>query len=302
MKQTIRSARPALWCLAALLACGCVGEAEDPDDSAAGDLQRLPTWEEFLAASTVHADGRELYIVEWDLPINTREELREYYDELVARRDAGEETKDGIGSSSSPLLLNRENGVDDVWTGNRPSHLRYCVSTAFAALHGRVVNEMARASTAWSRIANVGFVYVPAQNGTCSGTNTNIEIAVRPWNQQSGRAFFPHEVRGNLWMDYPYFDNNVVGGAPNVTTEGVLRHELGHILGFRHEQNAEPTGICFEDSDWRQLTEYDPGSVMHYPWCNGIISSDLSLTQRDERGAVAVYGMAIAPMLTVLGD
>lgn len=306
MRSRTKPARPAAWraaALAALLAGACAEEAdpEPLDEGAAPSVQALPTWEEFLAQSTIEVDGRELYVVEWDLPIDSLEELRAYYDELVRRRQAAASgDRDGIGASAHPLLVNRVNGQDDLWQGPTASQLTYCVSDAFGANQARMVQEMARAAFAWSSVANVGFVYVPSQNGNCVGTNTAIRIAVRPWGLDKARAFFPSDVRGDLWIDVPYFDNSAPGGAPNVTTEGVLRHELGHVLGFRHEHNAEPTGTCFEDSDWRSLTEYDVNSVMHYPWCNGVLTSDLRITPRDERGAVTAYGMAIAPLVELL--
>ncbi|WP_029010292.1 hypothetical protein [Azospirillum halopraeferens] len=56
---------------------------------------------------------------------------------------------------------------------------------------------------------------------------------------------------------------------------GVLRHELGHILGYRHEQIVAPEDR-FVACGWKTerntdaasviaLTAYDPESLMHYP-------------------------------------
>ena len=73
---------------------------------------------------------------------------------------------------------------------------------------------------------------------------------------------------------------------------GVLRHELGHVLGFRHEHiRAEASAVCpDEDIDnILPLTTYDPTSVMHY-FCGGAGSKDLKFTNKDEEGSLAVYG------------
>jgi hypothetical protein len=73
------------------------------------------------------------------------------------------------------------------------------------------------------------------------------------------------------------------------TLTGVLRHELGHTIGFRHEHTRPEAGTCFEDNDWRALTQYDSASVMHYPQCNGTQDGDLVLTSADKSGARALY-------------
>ncbi|MBZ4422954.1 hypothetical protein [Myxococcus sp. RHSTA-1-4] len=105
-----------------------------------------------------------------------------------------------------------------------------------------------------------------------------------------------------LVIDYDDFDTNPDWDtlAPNMTTEGVLRHELGHILGFRHEHTHPASGTCFEDSDWRALTPYDPSSVMHYQWCSGVMTADMRLTDLDERGSVSLYGLTIPTMSAAL--
>jgi hypothetical protein len=73
------------------------------------------------------------------------------------------------------------------------------------------------------------------------------------------------------------------------TLTGVLRHELGHTIGFRHEHTRPESGACFEDNNWRALTAYDSSSVMHYPQCNGTQNGDLVLTNLDKQGASALY-------------
>src|SRR5690606_31122844 len=79
-----------------------------------------------------------------------------------------------------------------------------------------------------------------------------------------------------------------------ITLANVLAHELGHVLGFRHEHTRPEAGAteCYEDNQFRPLTTYDSASVMHYPQCNGT-STTLAFTQRDQQGVASVYGPPI---------
>ena len=109
------------------------------------------------------------------------------------------------------------------------------------------------------------------------------------------RSFKYHRPRGLLCMvgKCPNCMMNV-DGAPNVRTVGVFRHELGHILGLRHEHiRAEAGGVCTEGTSFRALTPYDSSSVMHYPWCNGVTTTDLSITASDTSGARQLYGAPV---------
>ena len=74
----------------------------------------------------------------------------------------------------------------------------------------------------------------------------------------------------------------------NFDKVGVFRHEIGHILGYRHEQNVGVPGCVVEDNDWTPLTAYDTLSVMHYV-CGGHGSLSLQLTDIDKAGHQELY-------------
>jgi hypothetical protein len=67
----------------------------------------------------------------------------------------------------------------------------------------------------------------------------------------------------------------------------VLRHELGHIIGFVHEEGNIPDQPC-EIPDPRPLTPVDANSIMTTPdqTCDGVLSDDADhLTPRDRLSA-----------------
>jgi hypothetical protein len=74
---------------------------------------------------------------------------------------------------------------------------------------------------------------------------------------------------------------------------GVLRHELGHVLGFRHEHiRSEAPAVCPGEPtfDTINLTRYDPRSVMHY-FCGDVGDKELKITDVDREGAQRLYGL-----------
>lgn len=89
--------------------------------------------------------------------------------------------------------------------------------------------------------------------------------------------------------------------VPDVTTVGILKLELGHILGMRHEHVWAdlPRGLnssCYLDEltveaadvTGRRLTEYDPASAMCYP-CPGIPGGDFEIPVLDGYRMRRVY-------------
>ncbi|MGC4123082.1 MAG: M57 family metalloprotease [Myxococcales bacterium] len=272
MTQRILTAAMVL-AMAGLMGCGEGLVAEEESASVGhGGL----TWEEFN--SRIYQEpGTDVYIVDGDTPIVGEKNLREFYDNHVAHGDQ--------------LTVNTVNGSDDKWNATQKLNITYCINkSAFGTRYSQVVQAMAEATGAWMNVANVKFVYVSAQDANCTSSNGNVVFDVNPVNaggQYIARAFFPAQSRStrNVLIDNSAFTSS---GDPSLT--GVLRHELGHTLGFRHEHTRPESGTCFEDSNYRVLTTYDQASVMHYPQCNGISSWALELTAKDAAGAAALYG------------
>ena len=252
---------------------GCAAETEPGVPENVGAV--VAPFEEFRA--TVYQEPESgVFIVNGDTPIDNERELEQFYEEFV-REGALIVHKNGAGG-------------DAKWNDTQKMNLTYCVSTAFGANHAATVSAMNASTAQWEAAANgkVNFIHLSGQDATCTAANTNVVFDVRPVAGQPflARAFFPDSPRANRNI---LIDASSFGPITPWTLTGVLRHELGHTLGFRHEHTRPESGVCFEDSNWRALTPYDALSVMHYPQCNGTQTGDLVITPKDKEGINVLY-------------
>jgi hypothetical protein len=239
------------------------------------DDSDVPSYQEFAASTYRDLDGA--YIVNGDELISGQSDLRSFYEQLV-----------GPETPTDGLIVNTVNGADDKWSASQVGNLTYCVSTKFGTRHADVVSAMASGAALWeSASSKINFVHVSSADGQCTTRNKSVLFSVEPvqTSQYIARAFFPSspDRQQNVLID------DSIWSSGSWTPTNILGHELGHTLGFRHEHTRPESGTCFEDNNWRPLTPYDSASIMHYPQCNGS-SDDLSMTNSDRSGAVALYG------------
>ena len=259
---------------------------------------------EGVARDDLRSSGQAgLISAEFDYVFASQEAMDAFYAAEARRGDKSAVTTEASGSGSRDIVI----------PANGPAqNIRYCVSNAFDNAPQRRV-EFADAARAWEREANVRFVHVPVQDSNCSNApNAAVDVrffpssaipklacgvppslpsaAIQFWCQ--GLEFAP----GAVAMNYNNLDG-MRGNWPNLTATGALRHELGHVLGLRHEDAWAPNRYCFEQPELlaglngRQLTPYDRQSVMHVPNCGGDLNTSFAITQSDGVGIRSLYGM-----------
>jgi hypothetical protein len=250
----------------------CVGQIENDDQTT---TLAEADFELFLATKVYKEpwDGG-VWIADGDTPFESLKLLREFFFQV---------------HTPGGLIVQRSGTGDAAWPASAKRNISYCVSDTFGANKSRVVQAMAAAAAEWEAAADLKYVYRSDQDASCNASNTNVVFDVNPVNANGSylaRAFFPNSSRRARNV---LIDNSAFRSGGGVSLLGVIRHELGHTLGFRHEHTRPEAGRCFEDNNWRALTPYDRQSVMHYPQCNGV-NTGLAITALDKQGVAALYG------------
>ncbi len=281
-----QSARRVLWwivmkksmihvALMLMTAMACSGEfnPRQPAEEGSGNEVQVPTFEQFKLQTARDEQGG--YMVNGDESIENEDELFSFWSALY--------------QSDNALTIIAEDGIVQKVSDVKKRNLTYCVDNVFGANKAQVIEALRQASDlGWEKYGDINFTYVPAQDSNCTSTNLSVAFNVKSVTSLPGgapaKAPFPHFSRNSqiLYIANAAFTN----GSP---LAGLMKHELGHVLGFRHEQVRPEAGRCLEDFNWKAVTAYDSASVMHYPNCGGT-GGNQEISPRDIEGVIRTYG------------
>lgn len=280
---------------------GPVSRSSDPMESAPAGLAEPPAgerarvaqlWKEALekpfdkARQKALADALprqgEYFIVEGDIRLTE--------DELVAYLSARSEAPTPAATTPE-LAVNIHLGARDYYGNPARRTLSYAIdrrSFSRETDYQTVVQSMRQAARDWQNACTgcrIRFAHQPGLDVAPSIDRVSFIVqGVDAGGEYIAAAFFPHDApaRRFLEVDPSFF-------STNFDKVGVLRHELGHVLGYRHEHIRDVPGCYKERGLWQPLTPYDPKSVMHY-FCGGAGSLKLEITKTDRAGHRALYG------------
>lgn len=237
--------------------------------------------------------SRDYYIVEGDIKLD-RDELLLYCKKRLLNTDTS--IKKRIDNRKLTVATDR-NGHASIWPNG--STIKYCImrsSFSSKAAYDSTVKSMQKATEDWMKVCNIKFQYLPNLNNQNIDLETYPEpifFIVRQIDSQGdfiAQAFFPNDP---IYERMLLVDNSFFNSPYNKA--GIIRHELGHILGFRHEHiwsnetSCKGEDVIQTEIGARSLTPYDPYSVMHYPCGVNKDNTYLNLTDFDITGSRKVY-------------
>jgi hypothetical protein len=280
-------------------------ESNERARSMAASTNLLTELENGLKRVTI--DGDEYFVAEGDTLLDA-DQLKIYAlnrERVTAARQAAAVADEaGLGLQSlddparSALVAVTQGGKIVRWKPGVVLTYRV-VKNSFTDLNNytMVVNNMTAATTAWSATCGIAFQHRADLDSAPGAGPAGTIFAVREIDaggQFIAAAFFPNDPvdRRRVLIDPSYYDQGL-----SFDRVGVLRHELGHVLGFRHEHiRSEAPPACPDEPqfDTQNLSKYDPRSVMHY-FCGGVGSTALAITDIDTVSSQKVYG---APLNT----
>lgn len=286
-----------------LLAAAIASPADGPAFDAF--LQSLPRAKSLFT-------GETLYWFEGDI-VRTRAQVRAYLRSRKAEA-AGEPV---AAERNGELKLSLRNGAPTCWPTAESRVLRYAVmKSSFEGFNDgglayrKAIEVMAQSGGDWEAVCpecGLRFVHVPALDTENSDRLLEAVmldeirfIVLYRENEDPNvlaRAFFPDDAAELRTVEIAQGGIAFIKATPEpgkLSARGLLRHELGHVLGYRHEHMRLPNlNHCRkEGGQAADITPLDGISVMHYD-CGRPgkpFGADDVISQQDKVGHRKVYG------------
>lgn len=245
-------------------------------------------------------DEKAYYVVEGDLRFN-EDELFAYYvksDSIVKPL-----TPHQVNQVQLVIGLNEDDNLDIMPNARGLTYAIFKESFPLNYNYKKVKENFIKASDEWSEKLDSGVKFTHQENlDTIKDEvhlKSKVSFIVKYVNpkkdskqlETAALAFFPSSDKAiwNVEIRPGYF-------ATDYDKIGILRHEIGHILGFRHEHalDSSPDACKKSDKKVKPLSTYDRVSVMHY-FCGGYGNKELTFTERDIEGAKCIYNINNIP-------
>ena len=229
--------------------------------------------------------GRTLYFFQGDIPM-LEQQVREVLESTI--EEAATESSEELATVSWDFELDRylTYAID---RSSFPSYEEYIA--VMDAIHD-AADDWEEACTAcelkfehqveFDRNPSHDYVDFIVQKKSCSEYDRGCPLA---------SAYFPTYPISMRYISITekWFQN------PILDKTGVMRHEIGHILGYRHEHVGLNIGCSYKvenDGQWNRETEYDSNSVMHY-YCSitDLGTKELIISNLDKEGHQKIYGV-----------
>lgn len=175
----------------------------------------------------VDIDGRSYWRLEGDLLFD-EDELLEYAQRRQAQHTAGDDDFSLVGIvTAAGKIVRWAPGVKLTWTA-----LRKTFVLGGEDGYELAVRSMRAAAAEWEETCGVEFAYSPLLDGSDSLAPEGALLTVREYDAGGkfiAAAFFPNAPaqRRRVLIDPSFYQLNLP-----YDRVGVLRHELGHVLGF----------------------------------------------------------------------
>ena len=249
--------------------------------------------------SKVTVRGKTYYIKEGDLLLD-EEALRLYAEEQAQAEQERSRPPEGISrlklvADPSGRAVRWRKGLVLTYTVRRRPKADDFAAFESDEEYEAVVDAMFSATSEWENACGINFKHLQEQDELSSavddrGPKPLFEVVKHDYDGSIvASAFFPNTPpqERQVIIFSAFFSTDL--WFPQV---GVLRHELGHVLGFRHEHiDPDAPKECQGEIPGRVIdaTIYDPKSVMHY-FCGGVGSMTLEITDLDRAASSRLYG------------